>query len=112
MIVLNATDKSLQVLLEGAITTAQLEWTLSAVEMSAGFQLTSVIANDGVTNGTTAVEVLAAPAATSVRQVKLLTVYNADTVAAVVVIRLNHGGAFRRLARETLAPGETLHYVS
>jgi hypothetical protein len=112
MILINTVTKSLEVVLEGAITTNQLEWTLSAVELSAQFQMTDLIATDGVTNGTTPVTLLAAPAAGRTRQVKLVTIYNADTVAAVVIVRLNNGGAIRRQDRELLEPGESLHYVA
>jgi hypothetical protein len=111
-VILNATTKSYEVLLLGAITTSQLEWTLEAVEMNAAFALVALVVNDGLTNGVTAVTLLAAPAATLSRQVKLLTVYNADTVAATVIIRLNNSGTFRRVARELLAPGESLQYVA
>ena len=55
MIVLNATTKSLEFKLAGAVTTAQLEWTLSAVELDAAFKLTAVLADDGVSNNTTPV---------------------------------------------------------
>jgi hypothetical protein len=112
MILLNTTLKSLELVLEGAITTNALEWTLSAVDLDSAFKLSAVVSNDGVSNNTTHVTLLAAPASTHARQVKLLTVYNADTVDAVVLIKLNNNGTRRRMERVVLEPGESLVYVS
>lgn len=113
--ILNTVTKSLEILLAAPVTTNQLEWTLDAVDLDINFKLTGIVANDGVTNDTTPVVVLAAPAVDHTLDPKRLTVYNADTVDADVIVQLHNAGSpggVRRMVRETLAPGETLYYVS
>src|SRR4051812_50222990 len=88
MIILDATTKSLEIKLTSAITTSQLPYTLHYVDLLSSDQsVSSVASNDGASNSTTAVTVLAAPSSGHTRQVKHLTVYNADTVAAVVNVQ-------------------------
>lgn len=109
MIILDTINKSLQVLLGGAVTTNQLPFTANYVDLTS-LAYTPGSA-DGATNNTTAQTLVAAPAASTQRQVKLLTVYNADTVAATVTVRLNDNGTFRNLVVATLAVGDTLQYA-
>lgn len=110
--ILNTVNKSLEIVLAAPKTTNHLEWTLDAVDLDAAFKLSAVVSNDGVTNDTTAVPVCAAPAAGHSRDPKRLTVFNADTVDADVIVQLNNSGTIRRMWRETLAPGKSLLYVS
>jgi len=113
MIILDATNKSLEVLLGGAITTNQLIWTASYVDVSQStFAASAASEADGVTNNTTAVTMVAAPAASVSRQIKFLSVHNADTVAATVTIRINNGGTFRTVWKATLQTLETLQFVA
>jgi len=110
--ILNTVNKSLELKLAAPKTTNHLEWTFDAVELDATFKLVAIVSNSGLTNDTTAVVLCAAPAATKARDPKRLTVYNADTVAADVIVQLNDGGTIRRLWKETLQPGKTGFYVS
>lgn len=112
MILLDATTKSLELVLAGAITTSQLPYTVSYVELDATFAIAAASEGDGTSNNTTAVTVVAAPASGKVRQVKYLTVYNADTVAATVTVRINNNATMRILVKTTLQVGDTLQYVS
>jgi hypothetical protein len=112
VILLDSTLKSLEVKLAGAITTNQLTWTVHYVDLDVSFAISAVSEGDGATNNTTAVTLIAAPASNHVRQVKYVSVYNADTVAATVTIQINNNGTARVLAKPTLQPGETLQYVS
>jgi len=57
--------------------------------------------NDLVTNGTTAVTAVAAPAADTRRIVKTINVHNADDAVATVTIRLNNNGTFRIISITT-----------
>ncbi len=109
MIVLNATDKTLQVLLGGSVTTNQLPIVATYVDVTTTTYTPG--ASDTVSNNTTAVTVVAAPGASTERQVKLLTVYNADTVAATVIVRYNNNGTTRVMCRADLEPGSTLVYM-
>lgn len=113
MILLDATTKSLEILLAGAITTTQLPYTAHYVDITTATAVVSSMAEgDGTSNSTTAVTIVAAPGASTTRQVKYLSVYNADTVAATVTVRLNNNGTTRILVKTTLQVGETLEYTS
>lgn len=113
MIVLNSATKSLEVLLDVAATTDQFDWVASYVDIIGGPPPTSFLsgAADGVTNDTTAVTLVAAPGAGTQRQVKILTVYNADTASAVVTVRYNNGVSTRKICVVNLVPGSTLFYT-
>jgi hypothetical protein len=109
MIILDATTKSLEIKLAGAITTNQLPWTVAYVDYLDSDQSVSDIAgNDGATNNTTAVTMVAAPAASHTRHVKRITVWNKDTAAATVTVQLNDNGTARELYKITLAVGDNL----
>lgn len=112
MILLDSTLKSLEVVLGGAITTNQLTWTAHYVDLDATFAISAASETDGVTNNTTAVSMVAAPASGHTRQIKYLSVKNKDTVAATVTIRINNNGTIRELPSVTLQAGEYLEYKS
>lgn len=61
--------------------------------------------NDGVTNNTTPVTIVAAPDANAQRIVKTIIVFNSDTVSATVTVSLKNGAALRTLDKQTLAAG-------
>jgi hypothetical protein len=108
MIILDTTSKSLEVVLSGAITTNQLVYNTSWVDItSSAFTPGSA---DGVTNNTTAVTTVAAPASSTYRQVKALTVYNKDTVATTVIVQVNDSSTVRILLRVTIQVNESLTY--
>lgn len=105
---LDAIDKSIQVVLGGAATTTNCPVTAFYVDHTdAGGTPGS---SDTATNGATAVTVVAAPAADTERQVKMITVYNADTAAVTVYTQFLHGMTTRIMNQSTLAVGESLIY--
>ncbi len=111
MIILDATTKTLEVILAAAITTNQLPWTVHYVDISqSDFSAQAVSSGDGVTNSATAVTMVAAPAASKSRQIKTLTVQNADTAPATVTVRINDNGTYRPLITVTLSVGDNLVY--
>lgn len=65
----------------------------------------------GTANGTTAVTIVAAPASGTKRQVKEVSLYNADSASVTATIRINDNGTNRTLRVVTLLPGETLQFV-
>src|ERR1019366_4731210 len=102
MIVLDTTTRSLEGLVGGAITTNQLIFTSDYVDVNQStFAIGAVSNNNGTTNSTTAVTLVAAPGATTSRQVKFLSVFNADTVVALVTVRENDNGTFRTIWKGT-----------
>lgn len=112
MLKLDATTKSLEVVLSGAVTTTQLSVVYSYVEINQTTLDVTEMAGDGVaTNNTTPVVVVAAPVAGRTRKVDFLTVVNSDTVAATVTLNLNDGGVLRPIIKVTLAVGDNLCYT-
>jgi hypothetical protein len=109
VIILNATTKSVEVLLGGAVTTTQLPIVAAFVDV--GLTTYTPGSSDTQSNDGNAVTAVAAPGANLQRQVKLLTVYNADTAAATVTVRYNNNGTLRIVATVTLAVGSTLVYT-
>lgn len=109
MLVLDATTKSLEIILGGAITTNQLPVVVSYGDItSTTFTLGEA---DSISNNTSTVTILAAPGASTQRQVKYIGIYNADTVAATVTLRLNNNSTLRTIIKATLSVGDTLHYI-
>lgn len=109
MIILDSINKSLEIFLGGAVTTSQLPIVAAYVDVTTTTYTPG--GNDTVTNNATAVTAIAAPVASTQRQVKLLTLYNADTVAQTITIRLNNSGTFRILLQIILSVGSTLVYT-
>lgn len=112
MIVLDSTAKSLEIKLAGAITTTQLPFVASYVDVSQStFALTGSSESDGTSNGATAVTVVAAPGASASRKINFLSVFNVDTVQAMVTVQVNNSGTLRICWRGLLAVGDTLQFV-
>lgn len=108
MIILDATDQSLEVVLNEAKTTNDLDWVTSYVDVTTTTYTPS--SNDGVTNGTTFATIVAAPSASTQRQIKQITVYNNDTKNSTVTIRKNINSTLRILCKIVLHAGDVLQY--
>jgi len=109
MIVLDATTKSLEVDLVGAVTTNQLPFVATYVDVTTTTYVPG--SSDGTTNSTTAVTLVAAPGASTQRQVKFISVQNADTVSATITIQLNNNSTLRTIFKATIAASSTLIYT-
>ena len=113
MIILDATTKSLEIDLAGAITTNQLDVTCHAVDILDTTMAVSDIVNTNIaTNNTTAVTAMAAPASGHTRTIKSLSVYNKDTASATVTVQINFNATIYIICKVTLATGEQLIYSS
>lgn len=111
MIILDTTTKSLEVKLAGAITTNQLDVTCHAADILDSDQSVSDLVNtDTVTNNTTAVTAMAAPAAGHTRVIKSMVVYNKDTVDAIVTVQINFNATLYINVKVTLSTGQSLIY--
>ena len=111
MIVLNTTVTSLELVLSGAVTTNQLQWTVHyETTNSAGFS--TAAHSDGVSNSTTDVVLVSAPEAGERRVVRSISVHNADTVSATVQIHYDNDGTERTIIKVALATLENLFYES
>lgn len=106
MIILDATTKKLQLVLSGVVTTTELDWITSYVDITTtAFTPGS---SDGTSNGTTAVDIIAAPAASTQRQLKHIAIQNRDTVSATVTLRYNDNATIRKIAVISLSSGYQL----
>ena len=108
MLILDATTKSLEVKLAGAVSANELPVTAHYTDITT--TLYTPGSNDTQTNGSTAATIVAAPAASTQRHVESISVYNADTAAATVTIQLNNNSTLRIITKVTLQPGETFFY--
>lgn len=109
MIVLSSTTDNLQVVLNAAHTSAALQC------MASWRDITTTAYTPGrtrsTTNGTTDVNIVAAPASSTQRVVDFLSVYNSDTAAKTVTIKYDDNGTEAILWKGALAVGETLLYT-
>lgn len=108
MILLDSSD-SLQVLLAGAVATTQPVLYAAYADHGAGTFIPG--SSSGATNGATAVNWIAAPAADHTRQAKYLSLYNADTATVVAMVRVVDNANNRILLKVSLLTGERLEYL-
>ena len=105
ILVLDATTKSIVVAMSGAAATTNPDFT-SAYGDDTGSAFTEG-ANDGALNGTSSVTLVAAPASSTRRVVKNITIENKDTAAVTLTISYNNNSTLRTIAKVTLAVGDT-----
>lgn len=108
MIILTSTTDSIQILLGQTITTNQMQCYVSFRDTTA-----SAITPGSrvvVTNSTTAVDLVQAPASSTQRIVDFLTVQNVDTVQNDVTIRFNDNGTTYTLFKTRLGVGDKIEY--
>lgn len=109
MIILDATNKSVELDLNGAVTTNQLPFVASWVDVTT--TTTTPGTTTGQSNSTTAVTMVAAPGASTQRIVKYLSVKNSDTVDALLWVQFNDNTTLRELLKLTLSVNDTLEYI-
>ena len=109
MIRLSTVNEKIQAVLSGAITTNQLHCVVcysddNGTTYVGGSQYTS-------TNNTTAVDICAAPAASTVRDIDYINIRNRDTAVATVTVMVDVSAADSELVKATLAVGDQLTYT-
>ena len=104
-LVLDATTKTIKAVMSGAAATSNPEFTAAYAD-STSSSLTEG-ANDGAMNGTTPVTLVAAPAASTRRVIKTITIQNKDTAPVTITVNYDNNGTLRQLAVVTLAVGDT-----
>lgn len=114
MFTLDATTKTIELILDAVKTTTDADYTVCyydvpsrAKENNTDYRLAH---KDGVTNGTTLVTAVAAPGQNVSRNIVSLSIYNADNAAIDVTVRVDTGGTKRILVKQTLNPTDTLFY--
>jgi hypothetical protein len=106
-LVLDATTKTIQAVMSGAAATSNPEYTVAYAD-STSSSLTEG-ASDGALNGTSGVTIASAPAASTRRVIKWITIQNKDTASVTVTITYNNssGSTSRQIAKVTLASNDT-----
>jgi len=104
-IVLDTTTKKLQLILSAAPATTQPDWVANYADANPPAFVEG--SSGGTANGTTAVDIVASPAASTRRVVSEVTVYNADTATVTAILRYNDNGTIRVIARIEIGAGNT-----
>lgn len=109
MIVLDNITDTLEIILAGAITATNPDYYVSYVDVTT----TTYVPGDanGATNGVTQVTMVAAPAGSTQRQIKFISVFNRDSANVTITIRLDDTSNERTLWRGILAPNEMVQYA-
>lgn len=107
---LSATNETLQVVLGSTVTTNQLEWHCSYQDITSAGMTLPQSSSQGLTNNTTDVDMVAAPAASTTRQVIIVNIYNDDTVSQTVTVKKDVGGTDTILWKGLLQAGSTLYW--
>lgn len=105
MLVLDATTKSIVVAMSGSAATTNPDFTAAYLDNN-GTSITEG-ANDGALNGTNSVTLVAAPGASTRRQIKTITIENRDTAQVTVTVSYNNNSTLRTIANVTLNIGDT-----
>ena len=104
-LVLDATTKSIVVAMSGAAATTNPDFTAAWAD-DTGSAFTEG-ASDGALNGTNAVTLVAAPASSTRRVIKSITIENKDTAAVTITVSYNNNSTLRTIAKVTLNVGDT-----
>ena len=107
--ILDATNRSLELVLAAGTATTPLRVVSSWTDMSATVSTSG--ATVALSNGTTAVTIAPAPAASTQRNVYAVSVYNADTASATVTVRYNDNSTVYQIVQIAVPPGYTLEYT-
>jgi hypothetical protein len=109
LIVLDSTSKVLQVVLAAAHATTALDLQATWRDVTA----TTYVGGESsdVSNGSTPVPLVAAPAASTQRFIDYIAIFNADTISHTVSVRTLTVATPRVHIRTTLRSGESLYFV-
>jgi len=105
LLILDATTKSIVVAMSGAAATTNPDFTAAWADNN-GTTFTEG-ATDGALNGTSSVTLVAAPASSTRRTIKAITIENKDTAAVTLTISYNNASTLRTIAKVTLNVGDT-----
>lgn len=108
MIVLSATTRKIQVVLGGVVATNQAQCYAAWRDITT----TTYVPGDAVvlTNNTTDVDLVAAPASSTQRVIDRISVFNNDSATITVRVKLDVSGTDTILARAVLAVNELLEF--
>lgn len=104
-LVLDSTTKTIKAVMSGAAATSNPEFVVSWAD-STSSSLTEG-STDGALNGTTPITLVAAPASSTRRVIKSISIQNKDTASVTLTISYDNNGTARQLAKVTLAANDT-----
>jgi len=102
VLILDTTSKSIEFSLEEAHTTNPVDITTNWADSGAAFTEGST---QSQSNGTTPVTIVAAPAASTRRLVRTVTVHNNDTVTHNIIIKINVSATLYFVYKNAIAAG-------
>jgi hypothetical protein len=106
MIILDSTSESLQIVV--AESSREIQYTVSYVDVTTTTY--TPYGGDGAITVTTDTEIVAAPSASTQRQIKHLTAYNASASPTTVTVKKDISATDRILCKVQLESRETLQY--
>ena len=109
MLVLDTTTKKVQVALASAVAATQLDFFASWRDVTTTTYGPG--SNDGITNNSTDVDMIVAPAASTQRVIDFISLFNKDTAFAVPTIKIDISGTERTLWKGRLNTGEMVTYT-
>jgi hypothetical protein len=104
-LVLDTTTKTIKVVMSGAATTTNPDFTASFADNN-GTTFTEA-ASDGALTGATDATVVAAPASGYRRVIKKIFIENKDTAAVTITVKYDNNGTQRNIVKVTLQVGDT-----
>jgi len=104
-LVLDTTTKTIKAVMSGAAATSNPEFVVTWAD-STSSSLTEG-STDGALNGTTPVTLVAAPASSTRRVIKSISIQNKDSASVTLTISYDNNGTARQLAKVTLAQNDT-----
>ena len=104
-LVLDTTTKTIKVVMSGAATTTNPDFTASFADNN-GTTFTEA-ASDGALTGATDATVVSAPASGYRRVIKKIFIENKDTAAVTITVKYDNNGTQRNIVKVTLQVGDT-----
>jgi hypothetical protein len=108
-IILDANNKSLQLVLGGAVATNQIPFVSSFITYLLGVPSLTPTEQDGLSNSTTAVTMVTAPASGQIL-VKNIAIQNIDTASVTATILYNNNATLRKIFTAILPVNYCLGY--
>mgnify|MGYP003598678107 CR=1 FL=1 len=109
-IYLDATNQSLEAYMGGAASSTNPTYVVSWQDVTSSGMTIPQSSTNGSLNGATDVTILAAPGASTTRQVAHINIYNADDSIVNIYVQKDVGGTEYGLIAVQLNPGNTLEW--
>ena len=110
MITLVSTTQKLQVVLAGSSSSTGAQINASFYDENMEGVDTKQGSKQSVSNNTTDVDIVSAPAQNFVRNVEYISIYNADSITSTVTVKIDDGVTETIIIKAALATLESLHY--